>query len=167
MIDDEKFEEILPVKNTSEAEPVETEINDPRVTPEPEPEEPEVPVGPIDPQGPLARLFQEGKGGRDLSDEEFAAFEQVKMQVHTTFIAALAEHGLGDYQNMFCYVHDAKGDKSSLRTYLIWALIARKLEKSDIDKYEFDGTLVTDDESNLWAAVEETFQRMMKMAPIV
>ncbi|MQG93651.1 hypothetical protein [Pseudomonas sp. MN1F] len=167
MIDDEKFEEILPGETAGEGEPVETEVNDPETAPEPETEEPEVPVGPIDPQGPLARLFQEGKGGRDLNDEEFAAFEQVKLQVHATFITTLAEQGLDDYQNMSCYVYDANGDKSSLRTYLIWALIAGKLEKSDIDRYEFDGTLFTDDESNLWAAVEETFQRMMKMDPIV
>ncbi|PVZ39304.1 hypothetical protein [Pseudomonas sp. CC120222-01a] len=167
MIDDEKLAEILPSETTDEGEPVEAEVNDPNLPLEPETEEPKIPVGPIDPQGPLARLFREGKGGRDLNDEEFAAFEQVKLHVHTTFMTALAEHGLDDYQNMSCYVYNANGDKSSLRTYLIWALIAGKLEKSDIDRYEFDGTLFTDDESNLWAAVEETFLHMLKMDPIV
>lgn len=167
MIDDEKFEELLPGETTGEGEPVETEVDDPEVSPEPETEEPEVPVGPIDPQGPLARLFQEGKEGRDLNDEEFAAFEQVKMHVHTTFITAVAEQDLDGYENAACYVYDAKGNKSSLRTYLIWALIAGTLEKADIDKFEFDGTLFADDEGKLWTAVEETFRRMMKMAPIV
>ncbi|MGJ7550272.1 hypothetical protein [Pseudomonas alloputida] len=167
MIDDDELKGKLPDEIAGEGEPLVPEIEEPEVPAEPEIEEPQAPIGPVDPHGPLARLFEEGKGGRDLDDEEFAAFEAVKMKVQGTFITVLPEHGLDGYENSHFYVYDANSDKSSLRTYLIWALIAGKLEKPDLVQFEIDGTPFDDDEGNLSAAVEETFKRMLKMDPIV
>ncbi|MGE8386433.1 MAG: hypothetical protein ACN6O4_00260 [Pseudomonas sp.] len=170
------------VEPEPEEEPAPEEPEEPdEVVPEPEeepaPEEPEEPdevvpereaTGPIDPKGPLGLRGRVGLEGPSLTHEEDLAFEKIQGRVYKVLKETLPKHDLESAINWFIYSSDEFAERRYAINFLTWALISGALQKPESVEYSDDsgGERMLDGDGNFWAALQETFDRMMEMPPI-
>ncbi|MEB3899949.1 hypothetical protein ODI84_07125 [Pseudomonas putida] len=150
---------------------------------EPEREEPEEPakldqsgtleiiassVGPIDPLGPLGLRGRVGKEGPDLTNAEHEAFDKVQTHVHFVFQDVLSNHGLDPSGDWLIHIKDDFSERSPAAMFLTWALITGNLQKPALVEYEDHrtGEVLADTDGTFWAALQETFDIMMKVGVI-
>jgi len=176
MIDDDDIKKEIQDEAETLDRPEEPEEPD-EVVPEPEeepapeePEEPEEPeaTGPIDPKGPLGLRGPVGLEGPALTHEENEAFEKIQGRVYNVLKETLAKHDLESATNWFIYSNDEFAEQRSAINFLTWALISGALHKPESVEYSDDsgGERMLDSDGNFWAALQETFDRMMEMPPI-
>lgn len=164
-------------------ESVEPEREAPEEPVEPEREEPEEPakldqsgaleiigssVGPIDPLGPLGLRGRVGKEGPDLTNAEHEAFDKVQTHVHFVFQDVLSNHGLDPSGDWLIHTKDDFSERSPAAMFLTWALITGNLQKPALVEYEDHrtGEVLADTDGTFWAALQETFDIMMKVGVI-
>ncbi|MEX5351084.1 hypothetical protein WCE02_06945 [Pseudomonas juntendi] len=164
-------------------ESVEPEREEPEEPVEPEREEPEEPakldqsgaleiiassVGPIDPLGPLGLRGRVGKEGPDLTNAEHEAFDKVQTHVHFVFQDVLSNHGLDPSGDWLIHIKDDFSERSPAAIFLTWALITGNLQKPALVEYEDHrtGEVLADTDGTFWAALQETFDMMMKVGVI-
>ncbi|WP_416465878.1 hypothetical protein [Pseudomonas sp. LFS044] len=173
MIDDDDIKkEIQDEAETLDRPEAPEEVDEVVLEPEAEPapeelEEPEA-TGPIDPKGPLGLRGRVGLEGPSLTNEENEAFEKIQGRVYNVLKETLAKHDLESATNWFVYSNDEFAEQRSAINFLTWALISGALHKPESVEYSDDsgGERMLDSDGNFWAALQETFDRMMEMPPI-
>ncbi|MEN4828474.1 hypothetical protein ABEH27_18375 [Pseudomonas sp. P39-UII1] len=173
MIDDDDIKkEIQDEAETLDRPEAPEEVDEVVLEPEAEPapeelEEPEA-TGPIDPKGPLGLRGRVGLEGPSLTNEENEAFEKIQGRVYNVLKETLAKHDLESATNWFIYSNDEFAEQRSAINFLTWALISGALHKPESVEYSDDsgGERMLDSDGNFWAALQETFDRMMEMPPI-
>ncbi|MBF8720723.1 hypothetical protein [Pseudomonas guariconensis] len=177
---DEKLKEAIPNQQTTDVDPVdaalealaEPELEAPETFAEPEQtrvfETIEQPEGPIDPLGPVGQRRGVGKEGPDLTNAENEAFEKVQARAEFLLRDVLPAHGLDPFGDWIIHAKDDFSERSHAVTFLTWAFITGTLQKPDVVEYEDarTGEVVTDTDGNFWAALQETFNLMMRAGVI-
>lgn len=125
-------------------------------------------VGPIDPLGPLGLRGRVGKEGPDLTNAEHEAFDKVQTHVHFVFQDVLSNHGLDPSGDWLIHIKDDFSERSPAAMFLTWALITGNLQKPALVEYEDHrtGEVLADTDGTFWAALQETFDIMMKVGVI-
>jgi len=149
-------EEVDEVVLEPEAEPAPEELEEPEAT------------GPIDPKGPLGLRGRVGLEGPSLTNEENEAFEKIQGRVYNVLKETLLKHNLDSATNLIIYSNDGFVERRYAINFLTWALISGALHKPESVEYSDDsgGERMLDSDGNFWAALQETFDRMMEMPPI-